>query len=94
MPIDRDTVERHVAQLNALRKPDEHVRLEAYEPPGRFVLSFPNRPVPPEQCIDQDFTEIQFALHEQAKIDTGIQNGRLDEETDRYVIEYAVIEWD
>lgn len=46
------------------------------------------------QCIDQDFTEIQWALHERAKVFTSIQSGRLDEDTRRYHIEYDVVEWD
>lgn len=94
MPIDRKTLEEHVALVNKDRKADMLVKLESYDPPGRFVLSFPNREMPFGECIDQDFTEIQFALHERAKIDTGIQSGRLDPETDRYFMEYEVIEWD
>lgn len=94
MPIDRATVERFVAKLNAARPPALPVRLEEYVAPGRFVLSFPNRPMSEGQCIDQDFSEIQWALHEEARIDTGIQAGRHDAEADRYHITYEVIEWD
>lgn len=94
MPIDRETLDAHVASLNERRPRDKPVLVEAFEPPGRFVLSFPNREVGEGECIDQDFTEIQFDLHERAKITTGIQAGRLDEERDRYVMTYEVIEWD
>jgi hypothetical protein len=94
MPITRPMVERHLAALNAARRPDQPVRLESYQDPARFVLSFPNRSMPEGQCIDQDFTDIQFALLESEKVFTGIQNGRLDETSDRYWIEYEEIVWD
>lgn len=93
MPISRETVEEFVAKLNATRRPDHHVKLEEYKAPGEFVLSFPNRPMPPEQCIDQDFSEIQFALHEEKRIDTNIVVGRLLDD-ERYHMRYQVIEWD
>jgi hypothetical protein len=70
------------------------VALESYEPPGRFVLSFPDRAMPDGACIDQDFSEIQFLLHDDVGIDTGIQGGRQDPETGRYHMTYEVIEWD
>jgi len=94
MPIARDVLEAHVARLNKARKSGEEIVIESYEAPGRFVLSFPDRAMPAEQCIDQDFSEIQFLLHESVGIDTGIQGGRQDPETGRYHMIYEVIEWD
>ena len=94
MPLPRDVLEAQLARLNQARRPEHVVRLVSYEPPGRFVLSFPDRPMPEGACIDQDFTEIQFALHEHAKLFTDLRSGRKDDETDRYLIEYEVVEWD
>ncbi|GEM_PF-4387355 len=94
MPLERKTLEDEVARLNLGRRPDERVVLEAYEAPGRFTLSFPDRAMPEGQCIDQDFSEIQFMLHDNAGVDTGIQGGRQDPETRRYHMLYEVIEWD
>lgn len=93
MPLDRALVEAQLARINAQRRPDEPVRLESYEDPGRFVLSFPDRPMPEGQCLDQDFTEIQWLLHE-TKAFTNIVGGRKDEAAGRYLIEYEVMEWD
>lgn len=93
MPIERSVLEEHVARLNGARRKDQQVEVAAYAP-RRFTLSFPNRAMPEGQCIDQDFSEIQFTLHDDAKVDTGIVAGRLDPETDRYFIEYETIEWD
>jgi hypothetical protein len=94
MPLPKDLLERNLAKVNQARRPDLAIKLESYEPPGRFVLSFPDRAMPEGQCIDQDFSEIQWALHENEKIDTGIQGGRKDEALGRYFIDYEVIEWD
>lgn len=94
MPISRETLEEALARLNAQRKADEQVALAEYAAPGRFVLSFPNRSMPEGQCIDQDFTEIQFDLHERARITTGIQGARQEEASGRFLIEYEVVEWD
>ena len=94
MPLPKDVLERHVARLNARRRDGEEVRIERYEEPGRFTLSFPDRAMPEGQCIDQDFSEIQFELHGKERIDTGIQGGRQDPETGRYHIDYDVVEWD
>ena len=80
--------------LNVARRPEEKIALESYEAPGKFVLSFPDRVLGEGQCIDQDFSEIQFLLHDRVGIDTGIQGGRLDEETQRFHMAYEVIEWD
>lgn len=94
MPVAREVVEEFVAKLNAQRRPEHAIALERYDAPGTFVLSFANRAMPEGQCIDSDFTDIQFALHEARKIDTQIVGGRLDEERDRYVMTYEVVEWD
>ena len=94
MPLPREVLEANLAKVNASRRADLLVKLESYEPPGRFVLSFPDRAMPEGQCIDQDFTEIQWALHEGHQVTTGIQGGRKDEESGRYYIDYEVIEWD
>ena len=94
MPLPKETLEANLAKVNAARRPDLVVKLESYEPPGKFVLSFPDRAMPEGQCIDQDFTEIQWALHENDKVTTGIQGGRKDEASGRYYIDYEVIEWD
>jgi hypothetical protein len=93
MPVQRRAVEESLARINAARPADQQVKLESFTP-QRFVLSFPDRPMPEGQCIDQDFSEIQFALLEQDKVYTGIQGGRQDEADRRYHIEYAVTEWD
>lgn len=93
MPLSKDALEAHVARLNEARRPDERVRVESYEPPGRFVLSFPDRPMPPGQCIDQDFSEIQFALHERDGVFTDLRGGRRDDAEGRYHVEYEVVEW-
>jgi len=94
MPLPREVLDAHVAQLNAARRPEECIVIESYEPPGRFVLSFPDRAMPEGECIDQDFSEIQFLLHDKVGVDTGIQGGRLDEDARRYHMIYEVIEWD
>jgi hypothetical protein len=93
MPIDRAVLERNLQRVNGRRKADERVQVEAFSP-QRFALSFPDRAMPEGQCIDQDFSEIQFDLLENDGVYTGIQSGRLDEATGRYVIEYEVTEWD
>lgn len=93
MPIERAVVESHVARLNAERRPEHAARLERYEAPGTFVLSFPNRAMPEGECIDSDFTDIQFALHEHERVDTQIIAGELQDD-DRYHMTYEVIEWD
>lgn len=94
MPIARETVEEFVRKLNAQRRPEHAIALESYQAPGAFALSFPNRAMPEGQCIDSDFTDIQFALHEERKIDTQIVAGKLDEDRDRYVMQYEVVEWE
>lgn len=94
MPLARDVLEKHVEELNAQRREGEKIRVESYDAPGRFVLSFPDRAMPEGQCIDQDFSEIQFLLHDRVGVDTGIQGGRLDEATQRYHMTYEVVEWD
>ena len=93
MPVDRATVESYVAKLNASRKPDEHVKLEQFDAPREFLLSYPNRAVPEGACIDQDFTEIQFALFEERKLTTQIGGGELRDDG-RYWMRYEVVEWD
>lgn len=91
--LDETQVRAHLERMNAARRKDQDVRLESFDG-KRFTLSFPNREMPEGQCIDQDFTEVQWALHEQEKVTTGIQGGRLDETDGRYHIVYEVIEWD
>jgi hypothetical protein len=93
VPVEERAVRENLARINAARRPSEAVTLESFTP-QRFVLSFPDRAMPEGQCIDQDFSEIQFALLEHDKVYTGIQGGRLDEDARRYFIEYAVTEWD
>lgn len=93
MPVERAVVEAYLAKLNAARRPDQGIKLEAFDPPGKFTLSFPNRAMPEGQCIDQDFTDIQFALHEERQIDTNIVGGQLRDDG-RYWMRYEVIEWD
>lgn len=94
MPIDRATLETFVAKLNATRRSDHFVRIESFDPPGDFVLSYPDRPMPPEQCIDQDFSEIQFALLDEKQITTGIVAGALNPADERCHMRYQVVEWD
>ncbi|HET6404684.1 MAG TPA: hypothetical protein VFH78_08555 [Candidatus Thermoplasmatota archaeon] len=94
MPIDRATLEEFVARVNATRPADKPVRIESFDPPGRFVLSYPDRPMPEGQCIDQDFTDIQFALFEARELSTNLVGGAKDEDAGRYVMTYEVVEWD
>ena len=94
MPIDRATLEEFVAKVNAARPADLPVKLEAFEAPGRFTLSYPERALPEGQCIDQDFTDIQFALFEGRDIATNIVGGARDEASGRYVMLYEVVDWD
>ena len=93
MPVDRATLDAALAQLNKPRRADQQVRVESFDG-ARFQLSFPNRAMPEGQCIDQDFTEIQWTLHEDDKLTTSIVGGRHDEAADRYFIDYEVVEWD
>ena len=93
MPLDRATVEAFVAKLNAQRRPEHAVRLERWEEPARFVLSYPERAMPEGQCIDGDFTDIQFALFEERHVTTNLVGGaKLDDE--RYHMQYELVEWD
>ena len=94
MPLDRATLDEFVAKVNAKRRPDQPVKVEAYEPPGAFVLSYPERAMPEGQCIDQDFTDIQFALFEERDLTTNIVGGERREEDGRYHMRYEVVEWD
>lgn len=93
MPLDRATLDAALAQLNKARRADQQVRVESFDG-ARFQLSFPNRAMPEGQCIDQDFTEIQFALFEEKDVTTGIVEGKHDPDSDRYVMTYEVTEWD
>lgn len=94
MPLPRDVLEKTLGRINQARRPDEQVSLVSFEPPGRFILSFPDRPMPEGQCIDQDFSEVQFALHETHGLFTDLRSGRRDDDQARYFIEYEVVEWD
>ena len=94
MPIDRATLEEFIAKVNATRPSDKPVQIVAFEPPGKFVLSYPDRAMPEGQCIDQDFTDIQFALFEGRDLATNIVGGQKDEGAGRYVMTYEVVEWD
>jgi hypothetical protein len=93
MPVAEHALRESLDRINARRRAGELVTLESYAPQA-FVLSFPDRAMPEGQCIDQDFSEIQFLLHDSVGIDTGIQGGRQDPETGRYHMTYEVIEWD
>lgn len=93
MPLDQAALDAALARVNQVRRPDQKVALESFEG-GRFRLSYPNRAMPEGQCIDQDFTEIQWLLHEKDETVTSIVGGRHDPETDRYVMDYEVVEWD
>lgn len=94
MPIDRATLEEFLAKVNATRPSDKPVRIVSFEPPGRFVLSYPDRAMPEGQCIDQDFTDIQFALFEARDLATNIVGGQKDEDAGQYVMTYEVVDWD
>jgi len=89
--LRRDALDDALARVNEARHKGAPAQVESADP-SRFVLSFPNRMTPEGECIDQDFSAIQWILHEKG-VDTGIQGGRLDEASDRYFIEYEVIEW-
>ena len=93
MPIEKGVLDAALARVNRGRRNDQLVKLEAHDG-ARFRLSFPNRAMPEGQCIDQDFTEIQWTLHEDDKVTTSIVGGRHDEGADRYHIDYEVVEWD
>jgi len=93
VPLDRATLDEAVARLNKSRRNDQQVKVESFDG-ARFTLSFPNRAMPEGQCIDQDFTEVQWALHEKDQLVTSIVGGRHDEALDRYFMDYEVVEWD
>lgn len=93
MPVDRKAIEESLARVNATRPKDLPATLESFEE-NRFVLSYPDRAMPDGQCIDQDFSDIQWDLHEHRKVFTNIVGGRQDESSGRYVMEYEVVEWD
>lgn len=92
MPLEKTALEDTIAALNRERRADHAIRIERYEPPGKFTLSFPDRPMSEGQCIDQDFTAIQFALLETRNVSTDLVSGR--EADGRYLIDYQVVEWD
>lgn len=94
MPLDRATLEEVLAAVNAARPSDKPVVLESFEPKGRFVLSYPERALPEGQCIDQDFTDVQFALFEARDVSTNIVGGARDDADGRYRMTYEVVEWD
>lgn len=93
MPLDRAALDDALDRVNRPRRPDQRVRVESFDG-ARFTLSFPNRAMPEGQCIDQDFTEVQWALHEKDALVTSIVGGRHDPETDRYFMDYELVEWD
>lgn len=93
MPLDRPTLETYVAKLNAQRRAELAIRIESFDEKGRFVLSYPDRAMPEGQCIDQDFTDIQFALFEDRDLSTNIVGGERRDD-DRYHMQYEVVVWD
>lgn len=93
MPLDRAALERVLAQVNQRRRPEQKVRVEDFGEKS-FTLAFADRPMPEGQCLDEDFVEIQFALHMQEKVDAGIVGARFDEDLNEYRVEYEVVEWD
>lgn len=93
MGLDRALLEEHVARLNAARRPDITIRIEAFDDAGRFLLSYPDRVMPEGQCIDQDFTDIQFALFEERGLTTNIVGGEKRDD-ERYHMQYEIVVWD
>ena len=93
MPIERAQLERVLGRINLEHRPGQEVRLVAFSPKG-FTLSFFDLPMPEGSCLDEHFTEVQFALNAQEKVDAGIVGARYDEAERRYLVEYEVIEWD
>ena len=93
MTLDRPTLETYVAKLNAQRRPELAIRIESFDEKGRFVLSYPDRAMPEGQCIDQDFTDIQFALFEDRDLSTNIVGGERRDD-DRYHMQYELVVWD
>lgn len=91
--LERKTIEEHVAKLNAQRRPELAIRIESLDDAGRFVLSYPDRAMPEGQCIDQDFTDIQFALFEALDLSTNIVGGERRDDG-RYHMQYEVVVWD
>lgn len=91
--LDRKTLEEHVAKLNAQKRPEHAIRIEGFDDAGRFLLSYPDRAMPEGQCIDQDFTDIQFALFEAMDVSTNIVGGERRDD-DRYHMQYEVVVWD
>jgi hypothetical protein len=91
MPLPRALLDEHLARLNARRPPTMPARLESVSESG-FVLSFPERALPEGECIDSDFSDIQWGLHD-AGVTTQIVSARQDDEG-RYVLTYEVVEWD
>ncbi len=93
MPLSREALDKNVAQMNAERPKDIPVIVSSADP-ARFQLSFPDRVLPDGQCIDQDFSAIQWLLQADVNVTTGIIGARLDEETRIYHVDYEVVEWD
>lgn len=93
MQLTRALLDDHVTRLNAARRADIAIRIESFEEAGRFVLSYPERAMPEGQCIDQDFTDIQFALFEERALTTNIVGGEKRDD-ERYHMQYEVVDWD
>lgn len=93
MAIPREALERALAELNRHARPGQEARVVEHEP-KRFRLSFFDLPLPEGQCLDQQFVEVQFLLHEREGVDTNLVGARYVEDEGRYVVDYELIEWD
>lgn len=93
MPIARPQLERVLAELNAKRAPEHAIEVVRVEP-AQFELSFPDVLLGEATCVDEHFTDVQFALSLRENVDTSIVGAKLDEAARRYRVAYEVVEWD
>jgi len=94
--LTRAVLESHVAKLNAARREAEAIVIESYDEAGvgAFVLSFPDMQKGEGECLDQDFTLIQWALFEHEDISTSIIGGERNDADERYHMRYEAVDWD
>lgn len=93
MPLAKEQLARVLAELNAKRSPEHAIEVLRFAPQA-FELSFPDVLLGEATCVDEHFTDVQFALSVREKVDTSIVGAKVDEDARRYAVAYEVIEWD
>lgn len=93
MPLAREQLDRVVAALNAGRPLEHAIEVVSFGK-GTFELSFADVPLGDASCVDEHFTDVQFALSVHEKVDTSVVGAKHDESARRYLVAYEVIEWD